>query len=111
MIALLAFGGDTKKPGQAGLLMGMQSGLGGYGAAAAVHHFGFKLGLEGLDLAKDGKPTGRAAHLALKQVENLMQTLSSGPEGWVVLPCCGVHMHGGSISFLDNMIVFACDLG
>jgi hypothetical protein len=80
-------------------------------AAAAVHHFGFKLGLEGLDLAEHGETSGRAAHLALELVEHFMQALGGGPEGGVVLASGGVHVHGGSVGFLDNMIVFACDLG
>jgi hypothetical protein len=78
--------------------MKVKSGSGSDGATAAMHHFGFKLGLEGLDLAKHGEATGGAAHLVLKLIEDLMQTLGSGPEGWVVLPCCGVHVHGGSVT-------------
>jgi len=76
-----------------------------------VHHFGFEFGLKGLDLAEHGKAAGRAAHLALKLAEDLMQSLSGCPEGWVVPSRCGVHVHGGSVSFLDNMIVFTGDLG
>ena len=75
-----------KKPGQAGL-SGLESKweLGGCGAAAAVHHFGFKFGLEGLNLTKDGKAAGRAAHLALKLMEDFVQPLGRGPKGRVVL--------------------------
>jgi hypothetical protein len=75
-----------------------------------VHHFGFELGLEGLDLTEDGEAAGGAAHLALQLIEHFVQTLGGGPEGWVVLSNGGVHVHGGSVCFLDNMIVFACDL-
>jgi len=103
--------GYTKKPGDAGLWMEMRSGSGGDGTAATVHHLGFEFGFKGLNLAEHGKAARRAAHLPLELVEHFMQTLGSGPEGWVVLSCCGVHVHGGSVSFLDNMIVFADDLG
>ena len=58
---------------------------GGGDAMAAVHHFGFQFSLKGLDLAKHSETAGRTAHLALKQMEDLMQPLGSGPEGWVVL--------------------------
>jgi hypothetical protein len=65
---------------------------------AAVHDLGFELGLEGLDLAEDGKAARRGAHLALKLVEDLMQPLSGGPEGRVVLSNAGIHVHGHSIA-------------
>jgi hypothetical protein len=84
---------------------------GGSDAAASVHHFGFEFGFEGLDLAKHSKALGRAAHLALQLVEYFVQPLGGGPERWVVLSRCGIHMHDGSVCFLDNMIVFADDLG
>ena len=80
-------------------------------AAAAVHHFGFKFGFEGLDLTEYRKAARRAAHLALKLIENLMQPLGGGPERRVVLSRCGIHVHDGSVGFLDIMIFFACDLG
>jgi hypothetical protein len=76
-------------------------------AAAAVHHFGFKFGLESLDLAEHRKAAGRAAHLSLELIENLMQPLGGGPERRVVLSRCGIHMHDGSVGFLDIMIFFA----
>jgi hypothetical protein len=50
-----------------------------------VHHFGLELGFEGLHLTEDGEATGRTAHLAFQLVEDFVQTLGSGPEGWVVL--------------------------
>jgi DNA-binding transcriptional LysR family regulator len=87
------------------------AGSGGGDAAAAVHHFGFELGFKGLNLTEHGEAAGRAAHLVLELVEHFMQALSGGPEGGVVLSRCGVHVHGGSVGFLDNMIGFACDLG
>lgn len=89
----------------------MDSDSGGRDAVAAVHHFSFQLCLKGLDLAKNGETAGRTAHLALKLVEDLVQPLGGGPEGWVVLSGGGVHVHGGSVGFLDNMIVFVDDLG
>jgi len=73
---------------------------------AAVHDFGFELGLEGLDLTEDGEAARRSTHLALKLVEDFVQSLSSGPEGRVVLSNAGVHVHGGSSCFLDIIIVF-----
>jgi hypothetical protein len=76
-----------------------------------MHHFSFQFRFKGLHLAEDRQPAGRAAHPALQLVEDLMQPLGSGPEGWVVLLGCGVHVHGGSGCFLDNMIVIADDLG
>jgi len=76
-----------------------------------VHHFGFQLGLKGLHLAEHGETTGRAAHLVLKLVEDLVQALGGGPKGWVVLSRCGIHMHDGSVCFLDIIIVFVDDLG
>jgi hypothetical protein len=76
-----------------------------------VHHFGFEFGFEGLDLAEHGQTARRAAHLVLKLVEDFVQPLSGGPEGWVVLSGGGVHVHGGSVCFLDIMIVIADDLG
>ncbi len=73
----------------------------------AVHDLGLQLSLEVLDLTEDGQAAGRAAHLALELMEDLMQTLGSGPEGRVVLSGGGVQVHRGSMSFLDIMIVFA----
>jgi hypothetical protein len=73
---------------------------------AAVHDFGFQLGLERLDLAEDGEAAGRGAHLALQLIEHFVQTLSRGPEGRVVLSNAGIHVHGGSSCFLDIIIVF-----
>jgi hypothetical protein len=52
---------------------------------AAVHHFSFELGFEGLHLAKNRQTAGGAAHLPLQLVEDFMQPLGGGPEGWVVL--------------------------
>jgi hypothetical protein len=80
-------------------------------AAAAVHHFGFKFGLEGLDLAEHRKAAGGAAHLAFELIENLMQPLGGGPKRRVVLSRCGIHVHDGSVGFLDIMIFFACGPG
>jgi hypothetical protein len=54
-------------------------------AAAAVHHFGFELSLQGLDLAEDGETARGAAHLTLELAEDFVQTLGGGPEGWIVL--------------------------
>jgi hypothetical protein len=85
--------------------------LGSHDAAAAVHHFGFEFGFEGLHLAQHGQAAGRAAHLVLELVEHFVQPLSGGPESWVVLSRCGVHMHDGSVGFLDIIIVIADDLG
>lgn len=102
---------DTKKPDNAGLWMKLKPSSGSVDAVAAVHHFGFKFGFEGLHLAEDSQTTGRAAHLALQLVEDLVQPLSGGPEGRVVLLGCGIHVHGGSVCFLDFMIVIAGDLG
>jgi hypothetical protein len=76
-----------------------------------MHHFGFQFRFKGLHLAEHGQTTGRAAHLALELVEHFVQPLGSGPEGWVVLLRCDVHVHGGSVCFLDIMIVIADDLG
>jgi hypothetical protein len=90
---------------------GVDLGSGGDDAAAVVHHFGFQLGLERLDLAEHGETPGRAAHLALELVEDLMQPFGGGPESWVVLSRGGVHVHGGSVCFLDNIIVFVDHLG
>jgi hypothetical protein len=50
-----------------------------------VHHFGFEFRFQGLHLAKDGEAAGGAAHLALQLAEDLVQALSGGPEGRVVL--------------------------
>jgi hypothetical protein len=86
-------------------------GSGGVYAAAAVHHFGFELRLQSLDLAEHREAAGVAAHLALELAEDLMQPLSGGPKGGVVLLRGGVHVHGGSVCFLDIMIVIADDLG
>jgi hypothetical protein len=72
-----------------------------------MHYLGFQLSLEGLDLAEHREAAGRAAHLALQQVEDLVQPLGSGPEGRVVLSGGSVQVHRGSTSFLDIMIVFA----
>jgi hypothetical protein len=58
---------------------------GGYYSAAAVHHLGFEFSLKGLDLTEDGETARRAAHLALKLVEDFVQPLGGGPEGRVVL--------------------------
>jgi hypothetical protein len=60
-------------------------GSGGGDATRTMHHFGFEFGFEGLDLAENGEPARRAAHLALQLAEDLVQALGSGPEGWVVL--------------------------
>lgn len=80
-------------------------------SAAAVHHFGFEFSFKGLHLTKHGQPTGRAAHLVLELVEHFVQPLSGGPKSWVVLSRCGVHVHDGSVWFLDIIIVIADDLG
>jgi hypothetical protein len=76
-----------------------------------MHHFGFQLGLQGLDLPKHSEATGGAAHLTLQQVEDFMQPFGSGPEGRVLLSGGDVQMHGGSNGLLDIMIMFAGDLG
>jgi hypothetical protein len=108
----MVFCESRKKPGSAGLWNGeTNSDSGGSDAMAAVHHFRFQLSLEGLDLTEHRETTGRAAHLALKQMEDLVQTLGSGPEGRVMLSGGSVQVHGGSIGFLDNMIMFAGDFG
>jgi hypothetical protein len=98
---------DTKKARQCRAFEWDGTASGGVDAVAAVHDFGFQLGLESLNLAEDGEATRRGAHLALQLIEHFVQTLCSGPEGRVVLSNAGIHVHGGSSCFLDIIIVFA----
>ena len=81
----MTFFPGMEKPGVAGLFREGSAGSGSGDTAAAVHDFGFEFGFEGLNLTKDSKTTGRAAHLMLKLIEDFVQSLGSGPEGWVVL--------------------------
>ena len=104
--------GDTKAPGDAGLRTRGEPGASGGGdAAAPVQYLGFQLGLQGLDLTEHREAPRRTAQLVLQHAEDLLQPLGRGPEGRVFLSGGSVLVHAGSMGFLDNMIMFAADLG